>query len=203
MRFGVRSVRAFWQRVTEGDGPKVSYEAARYYHFDREAPASYLARVAKVFGVRLDWLVTGEGEMTEAAEAAKRGLVADDRESYFDGVVQSAFPGWEDVPGVVQHVFIDVVARAAEAQSISIETETGMKRKLPRSYIELAVKEVADVLLLPERITPVFGPMDRSSRHFTDYAVAMLHAISLGIGTTTSADPLQWLEPPTDPTTEE
>lgn len=43
------------------------------YHWKREPPPSYLARVAEVFGVRIEWLVTGEGRVTVAEEQAARG----------------------------------------------------------------------------------------------------------------------------------
>ena len=74
-RFGVPSMRAFHAKLDDGwskeDG-RVSYEAVRNYHYDRDAPASYLARVAKVFeGVRLEYLVSGDGPMTKEEELTK------------------------------------------------------------------------------------------------------------------------------------
>ncbi len=66
------SLAEFHRRLTAGwsagCGRRASYEAARTYHYDRDAPASYLDRVAEVFGVRLEWLVAGRGART-AAEA--------------------------------------------------------------------------------------------------------------------------------------
>jgi hypothetical protein len=64
---GLESLLEFHQRLTAPHGSRegpfdVSYSAVRNYHFDREPPLSYLRRVAEVFGVRLAWLVTGEGE---------------------------------------------------------------------------------------------------------------------------------------------
>lgn len=60
---GFPSLRSFWQKLIDGwdEGAAVSYEAVRGYHFNREPPADYLARVADVFGYRLEWLVTGKG----------------------------------------------------------------------------------------------------------------------------------------------
>jgi hypothetical protein len=72
--FRIPSIRAFHARLVEGwaSDDAVSYEAVRNYHYDRDAPAAYLARVAKVFpGVRLEYLVTGDGEMTEEEEQAQ------------------------------------------------------------------------------------------------------------------------------------
>lgn len=52
------------RREGERDPFQVSYPSVRQYHRDRDPPVSYLTRVAKVFGVRLEWLATGEGGMT-------------------------------------------------------------------------------------------------------------------------------------------
>ena len=78
-RFGVPSMRAFHARLAEGwEGDDVvSYEAVRNYHYDRAAPAAYLARVAAVFpGVRLLYLVAGEEPMLEEEEQAQQELGA-------------------------------------------------------------------------------------------------------------------------------
>jgi hypothetical protein len=65
---GFLSLRSFWAKLSENwraeDGA-VSYEAVRNYHYDREPPAAYLARVAEVFGFSLRWLITGNGPKTE------------------------------------------------------------------------------------------------------------------------------------------
>lgn len=84
-RAGIPSLRAFHAKLVEGrreedgrefvegwkdkDG-RVSYEAVRNYHYDREAPVAYLVRVAKVFGVRLPYLVANDGAMTNEEEQA-------------------------------------------------------------------------------------------------------------------------------------
>jgi hypothetical protein len=60
---GFPTLRAFLSRLKEGwSGPAsaVSYEAVRNYHFDREPPVTYLARVNEVFPqYTLLWLATG------------------------------------------------------------------------------------------------------------------------------------------------
>lgn len=76
-----QSLRAFWGHVLDGwrdeyDHPvALSYEAVRTYHYDKPAPASYLARVAALFGYRLDWLVTGEGARTQAEASVTQRAV--------------------------------------------------------------------------------------------------------------------------------
>ena len=64
--------RKLLERRGEDDNFQVSYAAARNYHYDRDAPASYLVRVAEVFNVRLPWLLTGEGEPTEFETAVSK-----------------------------------------------------------------------------------------------------------------------------------
>ena len=51
----------------------LSYEAARNYHFDRHAPGHYYAQVARVFEVRLEWLLSGDGGMTVDEDIALQG----------------------------------------------------------------------------------------------------------------------------------
>jgi len=76
-RFGIPTLKEFHKRLTEGREYGVSYEAVRNYHYDRKAPADYLGQVAKVFGVRLRWLVLGEGPMTpEDAPTLEKGQQA-------------------------------------------------------------------------------------------------------------------------------
>jgi hypothetical protein len=71
---GLPSLRSFWQRLQDGWEDGASYEAVRGYHWNREPPAAYLARVAQVFGVRLEWLITGTGPQTNL-DAALLDLV--------------------------------------------------------------------------------------------------------------------------------
>lgn len=66
------SLRSFWARLLEGWEGAASYEAVRSYHFNREPPASYLARVAEVFDMRLEWLVTGQGSPQQTTAAPER-----------------------------------------------------------------------------------------------------------------------------------
>ena len=47
---------------------RVSYEAARNYHFDRDPPVSYLIRVSKIFNVSLEWLATEVGAFESGPE---------------------------------------------------------------------------------------------------------------------------------------
>jgi len=64
---------------TSDDGTySVSYEACRNYHHDRLAPAHYYGQVSHVFGVSLEWLVLGTGEM----QAGPKGMSVGEAEKY-------------------------------------------------------------------------------------------------------------------------
>lgn len=83
---GIPSRRQFWLRLgdkeadrdvvrweAEGQEQSISYPAVKNYHYDKEPPVYYLARVAEVFAdVRLEWLAAGNGEPTVQEEAAAR-----------------------------------------------------------------------------------------------------------------------------------
>ncbi|MEJ2206042.1 MAG: hypothetical protein P8170_18255 [Gemmatimonadota bacterium] len=62
------TLRDFWRELTADGGYQVSYEAVRNYHHDREPPVEYLVQVARVFGVDLEWLATGDGGAWGASE---------------------------------------------------------------------------------------------------------------------------------------
>lgn len=89
---GYEDLRSFWRDLTS-EGFHISYDAARVYHDvdrqpPREPPAAYLARVAGMCSVRLEWLITGQGEARQHAEAeaklaALEEFVAAD---YFAGI---------------------------------------------------------------------------------------------------------------------
>jgi hypothetical protein len=69
--FGYKSRRAFWMALCEGWDDPVSYESVRLYHWHREPTFAYAGRVAEVFGVRIEWLVTGKGPVI--SNCARRG----------------------------------------------------------------------------------------------------------------------------------
>lgn len=72
--YRVPSIKAFWQEVGKTAG--CSYEAAKNYHTDREAPVSYLAAVLAAFpDVQAHYLLTGHGPRTKSMD---RVLAAQD-----------------------------------------------------------------------------------------------------------------------------
>jgi hypothetical protein len=89
------SLRGFWQRVTEGWDDPPSYEAVRGWHYDREAPVSYLARVMEVFpGYMYPWLISGKGPRTqiEAMDEARSA----EREKRFEDADKAVVEGFRE-----------------------------------------------------------------------------------------------------------
>lgn len=77
---GFEHLRDFHRALEEEDGYSVSYTSVFTYHSEekrREPPASYFVRVAEVTGARLEWLLTGAGEMFERP-STERGEPSDD-----------------------------------------------------------------------------------------------------------------------------
>ena len=62
------SLAEFHRQLLLRDGYEVSYAAVRNYHTTRKAPVDYYAQVSRVFGIRLEWLLFGEGEMTPSLQ---------------------------------------------------------------------------------------------------------------------------------------
>lgn len=116
---GVPTLSEFHRRLIEqrgeGDSFQVSYAAARNYHYDREAPASYLVRVADVFDVRLRWLLTGEGRPTEIEEQlrpAEADPVRADTRDRVDARFAERFPALDYLDNETRAMVLRVMVRA-------------------------------------------------------------------------------------------
>ena len=57
------SLAEFHRQLTSSGSYRVSYAAVRNYHSHRKAPVDYYAQVSRVFDVRLEWLLFGEGKI--------------------------------------------------------------------------------------------------------------------------------------------
>ena len=182
-RVGIPSLRAFWTRLVEGQGvgagwdDPVSYEAVRNYHHNREPTPSYLARVAEVFGFRLEWLVADWGEPTEA----EGEFMGQEDPAHPKQLSVGATPGQPRWPFDYHEVarFALIIAwrelAAAEGGPSGKVVEEGVGAwTLTRSgqifaQLQNAVMEPIRILGLPEP-----DPKDEA---FNDYAVAVAQAI--------------------------
>ena len=151
-RMGYQSLRSFWKHLEKGwnkaDG-RVSYEAVRYYHSlregqSREAPVSYLVRIAQVFPqVRLDYLTTGDGPMTRAEAEIEHELEADPQPSSeglqvvfkeFEKVVSASEPRLAEDP-LVRRVVVRTWRRMLRARLIPRMKEKSQETEAPLSGI--------------------------------------------------------------------
>lgn len=80
----IRSLKTFWEGlggpispmgeggyalpVDEEGRYKISYEAVRNYHYDRQPPNHYFIRVAEVYSALVPWLMYGQGGMFDKEE---------------------------------------------------------------------------------------------------------------------------------------
>lgn len=110
--------------LDEGDTFVANYSSARYYHYDREPPAPYLARVADVFGARLEWLITGRGEPTEM-EAALREPEPDRPHqgvrATMDERLRAAFPPYDALSNHARGFLLEVLMRAFQDTTLHPE----------------------------------------------------------------------------------
>mgnify|MGYP002395411094 CR=1 FL=1 len=99
----------FHRILTETDDYEVSYAGIRNYHTTRKAPVDYYAQVSRVFGIRLEWLLFGEGEMTspltEALEAPS------ETQAWLDSLPDVAPTVWDATDQVSQAAFLDCMRK--------------------------------------------------------------------------------------------
>ena len=111
------SLRKMWQTL-QASGWSGEYRTVMRYHRDRDPPVSYLAAVAKVYRVSVEWLVAGTGGMYETASAKQkegeflfvlRGL----RPDFFERATPTLISHVEDtIAAVVVHALGRGVARS-------------------------------------------------------------------------------------------
>lgn len=83
---GRDTLKDFYGLIQEKGGYEGSYESVRGYHRGRgsngegrEPPAAYFAVLAQVFGLSLEWLITGEGDPRPAKPVERQ---AQEREAW-------------------------------------------------------------------------------------------------------------------------
>lgn len=161
---GAENLRDFWKRLMEEAprGYSVSYEAVRNYHSGREAPVTYLARVAEAFGYRFEWLATGVGPRTEVeAQTVTREL----GDVIWEGFVKGC--GDFNPP---RHIEPLVFSLWRQAQVATGQTE----------YDSNLPADIARLLLAPLRALGAFDEPrpSFSEEAFESYCVAMAPAVA-------------------------
>jgi hypothetical protein len=99
----------FHRLLTQTDDYRISYAGMRNYHSTRKAPVDYYAQVSRVFGIRLEWLLFGEGEMTTPLAEAKEAR--DESPDWVDSLPRVAPTVWDSTDQVTQAAFLDCLRR--------------------------------------------------------------------------------------------
>lgn len=175
MMAGIPSLRGFWSRLKEGWDEPVSYEAVRTYHYDRDPPASYLARVVEVFPElsTIEYLITGKGPRNQAEQRAR------EIQGEVWNMILGSGAGWLAATPGTQARLLEVFERF-HAQSERRAELAGSPPPTPQQ----SVKELGDLLNGPllrwrDMGTPGVWSDIHPERMFA-YVDAMLLALSLG-----------------------
>lgn len=130
---GVPTVRAFVDRLNEGQDFEVKYDTARRYHRDRRPSLRYVVEVARVYDVNLEWLATGEGDPKDVRIAPKEVAEPEARRMWVREGLSEGFFGDPDQHPADQmqlDALIDVWVRAAIRTLGSMEYATTEEREL-------------------------------------------------------------------------
>lgn len=178
---GYADLRSFWRHLTSSfqgdDGFHISYDAARTYHDlqrdpPREPPAAYLARVARVFGVSLEWLATGDGPMRAPSRmpAAQEALLRAAPETAGMGAgVRAALGELAERSMLPFYGFDHTTGGPAD------EPYAGLFEELAGDWWG---QVQAPLVWIMERLG---RPVRPDARQSVAYATAMLHALSLAL----------------------
>ena len=158
----------FHRLLTEGGDYAVSYAAVRNYHTGRKAPVDYYAQVCRVFGVRLEWLLFGDGEMTPALQMAREGRVSS--AEWSESLPRVAPTIWDPADQVTQAVFLECLQRLELARPGSRPLSAKQRENLakvldtlvggvlwilrgdkdvPRSFVKLILLAVSEAIPEP------------------------------------------------------
>ena len=190
------SVRAFGRRLDDEGEKRVrggSYPTLhRYLKDDASArpSAEFVDTAARILGVRPQWLMSGNEEMTETRQRASGGFrstplhrIASDQDED-DAQSRKAFwagwkggvhagadkPTYERMPPVVQVVFGNALARLVLANPTALDPAD--RGRIAARLLNLAMRPFDEFM--------TDAPLD-DSRAITDYMLAMLHGIMLAM----------------------
>jgi len=173
-----RSVR--WLHLNLKDRVKGarSYSSVHSYVKNDSRPGSdFLRAAAEALDVRRDWLIYGEGKPIDPrAEQAKRtGLYSDSPAEAHEmhvGALRHVVPVLADVPLVVQTAFLETLERYVLGFA-------SHGRPVRQAVYEHCARELWAFVDLPHNVRGFRAGMQ--SDEYVNYAVAMLHALSLAM----------------------
>ncbi len=184
-----RTIDSLLQGVKKAKVRGASRARVYAYLAGAEPTPTFLRAAARELGVREAWLFTGEGQMTEPEQglrasqelAVMEGLTARGRRwQEATGAILEAVPALERASPVVRTMFAEAVFRSVGGSRGGWATKAELGERATAVWSRLL-----DPLTQPG-FDPTLDP--RRSRgfdadRFTDYAVAMLHALTLAMRT--------------------
>ena len=120
----------FHRHLTRDTGYDISYAAVRNYHSDRKAPVDYYAQVCRVFDIRMEWLLFGEGEMTTPLQMALE--LQSESPEWIDALARAAPTIWDSGDQVSQVALLDCIRRLDQARPESSPLTPKQRRSLAR-----------------------------------------------------------------------
>ena len=172
---GYPSLRSFWARLAEDwtdEKARVSYEAARNYHYDRDPPVSYLVRVSEVFNVSLEYLATGLGALESGPEiedyvAKAFGAKSSDEaaQAYrvytaFQEGAGSQWGEWTETPEGRRRARIDILPLHRGGSPIVLLVGLLRRRQVSRERSQGAVTPEEEIELARELGRAVMAPLE-------------------------------------------
>jgi len=140
----------FHRLLTQTDVYKISYAGVRNYHATRKAPVDYYAQVSRVFGIRLQWLLFGDGEMTVPLAEANESSPASP--SWIETLPRLAPTVWDSTDQVGQAAFLDCLRRLDLARPGSRPLTSEQRENLVRVFDTLVAGTLW--ILRGDRVVP-------------------------------------------------
>ena len=173
----LRSTRDFQKRVarTATKGARGTSYASVYDYVTGKAepPLSFLRPAAKVLDVRLEWLITGEGDRTQSESAWRTPNDSGPGSKTSDDAFKHM--GWSDGPRALLH----------EAWRRYL---AGARGDLDESIVWRLGYELASLAAIPEYLWGFRHEMSRQQRD--DSRIAMLHALMMAMPEVGEGDPV-------------
>jgi len=159
----------------------------KYLAGETEPSPTFLREAASVLGVRAPWLIEDSGAMTEEEEQSRilrERRLRDTPEADLDRPWDEVFPGFANMPGVVQDRFLKAMFRYQETTGASDE-----------EMIRVA-GSLFEVMNLPREWDP---PPVMGDDQWEDYCVGFLQAV---IGLLGEKRLVSWVRPGKSPLAE-
>lgn len=182
-----KSVRWLQRTLADQKVRGSSYRSVyNYLQGQTPPPVGFLRATADALKVRAAWLITGDGAPTEAAVRIETliepweemGTATGKRLQKARELLLKSIPRFEGLPRVVRAAFEDALVRYVEGGQTGNVTDQQLAKFAARLW---------ELLRRPFRVRGFRRDLDpeKQSQYrnpaFTDYAVAMLHALTLAM----------------------